>query len=239
MGGAQSTNINQQITKSATNVIVSSLQQCASSLKQNQSVKVTGDNNTVKGVDQSQQGSLSVTCLGTASTILDVQSQITNAIIQSLKQNDVAVLSILGHDTATQKTTVQNEVVANFTQSNIQKCFMALAQDQTLEIDGSGNLVTNVTQSQALVACMNCVSNMLNQMTNTMSAVNKAQQTLTQTQINPLDSITGIFGGIANTIMAGAGIIVFIIILIIVFMFSGGSGESEPRIILLPMSSRP
>jgi hypothetical protein len=226
MGNAPSTAATSaSVTSAVANTMLAAVQNCGASASGSQGLNVSGTGNTVTGVNQSQNISINLSCLSDTSTIQAMQTSISNAITQQVTQSSVALLSI-GMPAAAAASAISNEVTNNFTSSAIQNCMTGINGSQNVSVSGTNNVVSGVTQAQALTSISNCAQKILNNMSTVTTATNAADQALTNTSTNPLDFLSSIFSSITTTVALAIGGVITVIILVIVLIASGGHHSS-------------
>jgi hypothetical protein len=158
-----------------------------------------------------------------------LQSQIANTISTQLTQQGIADSS--GGSVYTAQN-IQNAVANNFTTANLQNCFANLSQQQGINIAGNGNAVSAVTMSQTMTATLNCVGSLITNANTQLVGTTTSNNTLSNTDTNPLAVIGDIFSGLFSDLTApieiGIGIFIFVIVAIIIAMVVRSMGHGSP-----------
>jgi hypothetical protein len=202
----------------AANIVQNTAQNCISVGVGGNNVLINGDYNDISAVDQRVSVTVDSKCSTFASQNSTFNADLQNSVEQTLKDQEVALTQWMDASKDTQKTDIANKVTANFTQSTVQTCVNNLTGINNLVVNGSGNVVKDVTQDATLNVISQCILG--NQQSSSVVAdiTNTTNQHGEYTSENPLAFIGDAFKAMAQSAMAIAAVI-FIVIICFIFIY--------------------
>ena len=168
---AKSTTLTDICTSVLTNNIFSAIQNCQGEVVNTQFFGISGDNNVVSGISQTQYALLDAQCSQSTSVSALNDADLTNKIEAAA----TSTVKSLGAFNAT-KSKVQASIKMAIETINstliVQNCVSTVNNAQVYSITGSGNKVTNVTQEQTAESYKKCLSGSISNVVNRTLAAN-------------------------------------------------------------------
>lgn len=189
MGGSSSKSRSQVFNDTVNNVIVKNIMDCSSNVTLQQQINITGSGNVVSGVTMNQAIKLSSTCFQDAKVMADLQNQVTDAIKQAAKEQDVALTNALAKSSSDTDTLIHNSVVNNINPQNITKIINSSNEIQGINITGDYNLVSNFTASQTADVVSSNTQKVIDQMDVVNQIKDYIDQQASTTVNNPISQI--------------------------------------------------
>lgn len=224
MGQTTSQSTVENITKQITDISTNISQSCVVNSSQQQNVDLSnsgfvwGGTATVK-----QQTEISNTCFTDLNKQAQLQTQIANAIKNATTTTGVAVLPLLGNNTAVSASRIENLIKTNVTMSVIQSNYNSLKQSQVIDAQNRGVVLGRnfeFTQGAQVFAAAT-----LKAIENTgliTEIATKVDQSATSTTKGPLDFLADIFSGLAGSAQTFLIFFMFIVFILVgfgVYMF--------------------
>ena len=209
MGGHHST---QSVSASATvitNATMNQVQDCLMDMSHENIIRVFGDHNIINNETQSITFQVSSSCVNKLTQEQDFESKVQNSISQTLKDQDVAMMSWMTPGSDDQSTTINNTVKTNITTNVVQKCVGNLQGRNITNVVGSGNVMTNIVQEQAstfVSQCMQGTTSVTKTSTDMSDIINQHSD---HTSKNPFSFISDAIAAVAGIAVVG---IIFVIL---------------------------
>lgn len=234
MGGSSSKTSVQQLSQAISNVAMSTVQDCETSVAQTQNLNVNNTGFKLWGqYHLDQQSEIRSDCFSDVAKQADLQNKIISTISQATTAQSVALLGAFGTSKSEADAKLTSMVKNNVTMSNIQKSYNNLKQTQNATFNNSGVIgfeQVDLTQGSKLFAAATLQevdkAGIFNQISSYVDQQSAAKQE------NPLDFIAKAIGAIGSSVMMS--IIFFIVIMavavlgVVVVIKMLGSGGSPP-----------
>lgn len=158
MGNASTKNIIETSIDLSINVITTAMQDCATTLTQDQLLQVIGDGNSVSHVNFRSMMNTDISCMQETKVQNDISSKISNKMEQMAK-SILGALS-LNPGNADAENIIKNSIkLGTKIQSAFnQKCGTEIKSSQTLKVQGDNNIISFISFDQAISLIKNCVS---------------------------------------------------------------------------------
>jgi len=225
MGNVQATNILNNTIDQSISILNNTIQVCETSLAQNQGINVTGcqGNIVISNVNFNQTGSLDVGCASSSSSTNQVESTIKNNFKQAADAINQALNLNPGSTTATNITSLMEQLAINVVNSYSQSCISNTVQEQSINVTcpatGSGNVtIETVNFNQVTKGITQCTQDAIN----TTGIKTQIQNIIDQ---NSSATVQPIFFGVF--------IVLFIIVIIILLVFGASASTWIITIIIL------
>jgi len=147
MGGSHSTNKATAISNFATKILTSNILNCSTNANAVQRTIVSGNYNVLNGISQVFTVKLSAGCFQDASTMLDLQTKITNAISQQAKAQSVTLTGALGKSDSDVETLIKSNVQTYVNSKSITNLIQSVNLQQELVVSGNHNIIKNFSQN--------------------------------------------------------------------------------------------
>jgi hypothetical protein len=206
MGNATTKNVIENHIQSSIDIINSAVQDCSTTMKQEQLLDIIGDGNNISHIDFSSMMNADISCIQAASVQNDIQSKISNNM-QQMAKSILGALS-LNPGSAKAENIMKSSIKmgAHIQNTFNQKCGTKLNSSQVLRVRGNNNTASYMSYKTAASIIKNCVT--------TSSAVNKATQDI----LNQLKQTAT-----AEKKGLSLGFMIFIIILVLGSFGLGGT----------------
>jgi hypothetical protein len=218
MGGTSSKATVNALNSACTNAVQDTMASCVSTASQAQLVDITSAGPLIMGsVTQKQGVAINSDCVMSAQTTANIQSAITNALVQAATATGSGVTSALGASKSETEANIRNMVQTNITQKTVQEAVTSSVQSQAVKAQsGSFAVIGNISQEQAanIIAKAIISSNGAAAVINTVA--NDINQRADAKTTNPIADIIGSIGEVFANLISKPLMIIFAIILIIV-----------------------
>jgi hypothetical protein len=222
-------------TKLFSTVIATAMQQCTSTAMVQQSISVSGAQNTVISNNiQNQTYSVTAKCNMSQNQINDLRAKISDDIANAGEQNTQALMSAIndmagGKRDQSVRTQIDNAVSNTVSTTLIQNITASINQSQTIVANGSNHVeISNNAQKQSAKVVLNAVEDQVQQTTLLQDVKEKVKQKGQQNDDNPIAGIIDAVGNMYEGILKGLGsifggpgnakIILFIICAVIIYV---------------------
>lgn len=232
-GGSTSSISNTVVSDVAVGVAQSSKVSSIVSADAKQEINQYGDDDVVEGVSMSAR--VAVTQYAQTEAKLDaaLSAALSSHFSASASDQQVAVLGALNSSADSVHNMIKNSVATSVSDSTIQQCLLSMNVDQAINQYGDRDIVKGVTMDETSTAVAKCMD-----ASDTTSKVaekvqNWADESVKQTQTNPLDGLFNALGDLFKTpgeimiAMIAGGVLIVMVILFLVFRGTSG-GDEDP-----------
>lgn len=245
IGGTRSKNSVESLTEIAVNVTQKTVNECSSSIQNVQNIEVdwvAGDVD-LSGLNLTQNASINMECLMTASKQNEIQNEIANALAQHAAAQSEGALQSLGGTQADAAALIKNKFQSSVKQEDVQRSTSMITQEQNVRFGTvGGNFImqgATLDQSAEIVSRALMESEGYNKV---ITEVASDLQQVTDAESTGLDAVIGeTVENIAKTLgisTVGAfaiipvviGIVVIMIVIVVMtpfILFSKKSKRSE------------
>lgn len=229
MGGHHSSQRFSSSTSIVTNATMNQTQSCLGIGNGENILEVLGSFNIIENVDQQLSFMIRQDCLNKLLEQNDFQTKIQSSISQQLKSQDVAMTQWLSAGSDNMEGSISNSVKTNITTNLVQTCLAKLSGRNIIYVQGSGNVVDSVVQSQAQSMVQSCMQGSKAANSTIADITNTANQHLEHTEKNPFAFITDAIKAAIQSVAVIAGVVVFAVVALVVLakMMSHGSKRKE------------
>ncbi len=228
MGGHHSSQKVNITSKMLTKATYNSTQNCITVAQGSNVFSLYGDNNVVENVDQTTTLSVNSQCSQKLSQDQDFQSKLASKVVESLKTQEVAMMSWMTPGKSTQESNVNNAVETNITTNLVQNCLTQLSGTNIFSLVGSGNVVRGVVQSMTESKFGDCLGSSSQVVKTASDVTNAVNQTMSDLQKNPLAFLTDAFQSVVSNIVLFGGIAVVAMVLIVVIAIALHKRKKRP-----------
>ena len=230
MGGHQSKTTLNDTTNIITHAILKQVQNCVSQTSGKDIVRISGNNNVIKDVDQSITISVNQKCVNDETNKSNFNSKVANSVAQTLSDSDVALTQWADGSSTLADAQLVTNLTTNIEDITVQKCISKLDGENIIDISGTSNVVEGIHQIQAADLISNCLQSSKKILETSAEVSTIANQRAKHISTNPLAFISDIIGSIGSNI-----IIVIILIIVMVIVISMISHSLRiPKIIEIP-----
>lgn len=149
MGNGTSSKSNMEvINQSINSAMISSIQNCASNSLQIQEIDVKGSGNVLNDVQMKQAITSITKCASDQSAMSDMTAKMAAAIKQTADSQGVALIGALQGSSSEVNTKIQNIVSNYINLQSMQNIVSAAVQKQTVKVDGTNNVLINISMDQ-------------------------------------------------------------------------------------------
>lgn len=250
MGSSQSRQIQAVgtlVTNTAFSAITNNENSCkmTTTINQTQGLKISGSHNKVTGYDQGAYLNLSSNCTVSSDTNQQMVANIAAMLQNQVSDNSSALgdtlkslVTVLGGNLKSQtsvETTIQTNVSQLFTVNNTNEMVSTYVanQSQSVDISGSYNELSNITQALQLSALMSIVSNNTTLSSAVASVSAQSNSSAQSKSVGPIEEVLGGVAGVLSAFGGNWGLLgavgisacACVCLAIIIFvMFKGASG---------------
>ena len=218
MGGHQSTQTAKTSTAILTNAVFTQTQNCMSMVDGTNFIGVYGSGNVLNHVFQNLSISLSKKCVNKVTNKENFQNNVTNEIVQNLKDQEVALTEWMDSSGDDQETDISNSVTTNITTKVAEDCLDAVSGMNVLVVEGSGNVVEYATQKQTEQVVSECLQSAHQSLQARNGISNTVNQYSDYTSKNPLAFITDAIEATLKSLVS-VGVILFVTLVILALVF--------------------
>ena len=218
MGGHQSKTTLKDTTNIITQAILKQVQDCISQTSGKDIVRVSGNNNVIKDIDQSITIRVNQKCVNNETDNSNFNNKVANTVAQTLKDNDVALTQWADGSSTLADAQLVTNLTTNIEDVTVQKCISKLDGENIIDISGAGNVVQHIHQTQASDLISNCLQSSKKILETSAEVSNIANQRAEHISTNPLAFISDIIGAIGSNIIIA--IIMIIVMVIVISMIS-------------------
>ena len=198
-----------------TNVVQSTTQNCASFVDSGNQALVTGNGDVISNVAQQARVVYSASCPMTSASGADLSSVLDSAITGALGNTQVALTQWMDTSRDTVKTGISQAFTSAVTTETLQNCMGTVSGTNLLQVDGSGDVVYKLYQSQSADVLKNCAFGSSTGASVVADMTAAANQSLTATTKNPFAFLTDAFDAIASHFAyAAAAVFIFVVCLV-------------------------
>lgn len=219
MGGHQSTQSVNDVTKTVSNSIQQVTKSCISYAQTDNTVAVAGTANAVSNITQTVSIQVNSQCASKLVQNSNFQNSMQNSIVQQLKNKSIALTEWMDGSKDNNQTNIEQIVGTNVTSKTVLNCVNNLNSRNIITVAGTGNVVNDVVQKNTVDAISNCLlsnTQASNAVSNITNAINQGAVSKSE---NPLAFITDAIGTVAKSGMMTMAAIAFIIIICFVGLF--------------------
>jgi hypothetical protein len=217
-GSTTTTNSMTDLEQKCTSIMVSSMQNCGSVLKGDQTLTISGNNNILDGGKQKQYIHYQANCDQLAQNMVSIQTQIATeieqkaiAIGQQISMTDVSSTNI---------NNILHNVQEHVNINTMNEIMTTVNMTQGIDVSGNNNIIRNWTQDQTGDLLVSASQKVLNQIDSFTEVNNKIKQTADAKTENMLSFLTDWLQNVPLII----GIVAVIFLYI---MFGGGSSPTD------------
>lgn len=237
MGGHSSSLSVKMTTNMVSDGLYSTTQNCLVYANSDQKIVVNGNGNIVQGNTQQTSVQVDQDCYQKSVTDVSLQQAVNSQIIQSLKDQQVAMTQWLDSGKDDVSTTVSTNVTSKISVTSTQNCIANLSSSQAIIVQGNENIVSGNVQKSARTAMLDCVQGTQQTSSVTQDTTNSVNQHGEYQSENPFafitDAITACF---KSALIFAAVAFIIIVALVFVFMIFHHKKPAAPEIIVV---SRP
>jgi hypothetical protein len=229
MGGHQSKNTSTSTNQIYGESLLSSAKSCVNVANGSNVINITGAGNVLNGINQSLSIEVNAPCVSKTVQNSDFNNTFANAVQQKLSDSGVAMTQWMGAGSDTVRNLVTNNVNNKTINKSSQNCLNTINSQNILNINGTGNVATNIVQTSTGKMLANCLSGNAQAASAINAVTNAANQTTIVKEANPLAFLTDIFTSFQKDGMMVMAAIAFIIIICFVGIFLLVHHESSKR----------
>lgn len=230
MGSSESKTTTEQISHNISTIASETVQECV--IKSDQRQQVNLDNvgwSFGSSYSITQQTDVSQECFSDVRKQMELQTRLINDIMQETTSTGQAVWPAFGNTTASAHNTIKNIVESNVTMRNIQKSYMEIRQDQTVNFRNAGVMAfseVEISQGAKLFAAATLKEVERSGIFTTIE--NYVDQSAAAKTAGPLDQL---FGSLSTAMILALVfiIVVFLAIIGVVVWYIASSYEDEPQ----------
>ncbi len=231
---------NQSVSTTDTTSVVSTQIQnttggCMFSDDASNTIDISGNDNVVSGVTQSEKVMMSDTCVSSALSNSNLADSLANQIMSGSSNSSSSFWSAFGWTGNSTKANISNYISQFSINDTANTCSTNLNGNNVLAIVGNNNVVEGISQTEVDNLYGNCVltTGGTNDMINTIT--DATNQTATNSANNPIspiiDSIESMFKNFADIFIVGLVLImVFILVKVLVKSSSLAHGGNHKDI---------
>jgi hypothetical protein len=232
----------------------SSIMNCKSTLRANQSLKVSGKNNNLSGNIQNMTIEIDMNCVNRTDVADNIKTAIKSAAKHDLSQKDSGIVSSggIGNSSTNEAYThIESQVENIFTTEAITNLVQDKALDQEIGISGTGNTIQGNIQDLSFVGVIDGMNELLKKIDVVNNMDSEYDAKMDQTSENPISEVvdstgnamSGVIdstGGAIGQVIKGYAAALFLPLLALLVVLgiiygiysfaSGGSGEVDEEV---------
>lgn len=215
MGNGTSSKSNMEVMNESINsAMISSIQSCGSQSTQIQEIKVKGTGNVLNDIQMKQAIDTVTKCASDQSAMSDMTAKMASAIKQTADSQGVALIGALQGASSEVNTKIKNVVSNYINLQSMQNIVSAAIQKQTIDVDGSNNVLMNISMDQFYKNLTDAAASQTAKLTTAVVSETTAEQ---QASSKVQDPISNAIKAIGDLIMGN-----FLIFALIMIACIGG-----------------
>jgi hypothetical protein len=237
MGDTISKSSSEVYMDTLTQAFMKNMNNCTSSATMNEEISIHGDGNVISDVSQASVQKFTVTCSQDSQAMANFQTNMSSAIKQAAKDQNVALLNVLGSTDAEVDSKIHESVKNVINLQNIQNIVNMTNQQQGINVYGNNNVVRNISQQESLQMLASNSQKVLEQISAVAQIKAHLDQKASSVVENPISQIIDSVGNaLAEVWNAFTGPIKWILIVIMVvavayflsYFFTPAEKTTEP-----------
>ncbi len=220
MGGNSSKVTSSIVSDMIISNITKTVMSCTTIINSSQDITIKGDSNKISNIKQSKNIKVNMTCLNKTMSSKEYSDKITGDMINAMKQQSVAIASILDNNSTSVKNSLKNLInITNEKMSKSDLKFLSTSSSKLL-IEGNNNFISNISQNditEGIASLVNSDSDIQNIISDISSQLNSNTSSESK---NPLEVFSDILGKVTTPMMVIIAVIVIFIgsvILLIIY----------------------
>lgn len=211
------------LTQSINDAMIQSIQQCGSTSLQIQNIDVKGSGNVLNNVQMKQAVDSVMKCASSQEAMSAMAANIANTIKQTADSQGVALLGALqGADSQT-NTKIKNIVENHINMQSVQSIMSAAIQKQTISVDGSNNVLMNISMDQLYKNITEAAAQQVAKIVSDITSSSTAEQSASSKVRDPIsDAIKAIGDLIMGNFLIFALIMIALMAAALYWWNSGG-----------------
>lgn len=223
MGNRTSRTVTDVTVEAVNKALAESIMNCTSNTTLKQNIDIVGNFTTAENIKQRQATKISAECIQDANVLSDMQNKAVAAVQGVSDTTTTGILGAIGNTAQINENRIRNEVTNETTLRNIVNAINNTNLEQGIFVNGSYNILRNITQEQTADLLANNMNAVTNQMAFINDLKNSAEGKTVLTEKGALAAMFDTIGdSLSNLFSSGTIVIVAILIGGIAFVYIVG-----------------